>query len=84
MVENFCSFGTSWHYNVPYLNDKLPVIEKASYVGIDLEGYMIRNGKLILSKGIVIKADDLSTGYGVLATGDSYAYPEILEIETVR
>ena len=84
MEERFCSIGSTWENKIPHSVRQLPAEWAGDYLAVDLSSAMCPAGKLLRIPGILLKMPENTAGYGVLATGDSCAFPQILEITYAR
>lgn len=84
MHERFCSFGSTWENKKTSGSICIPISYTEDYVIIDLTDYMVENGQLQPRFGMLLKVPQEETGFCLLSTGDSCAYPIFLEIKCVR
>ena len=79
--SRFCSFGSNWNNKRsesislpdPTIND--------NYIDVDLMPILTdRSGWLIHNEGFILKSKKKNSGFSVIATGDNYLAPQILEI----
>lgn len=82
VASRFCSFGSTWDNKIPAVRDYTDSIVRDGYQTLDVTKFLIneRNGALIHSDGIVIKPKVKNHNFVAIATGDSFYYPQILEI----
>lgn len=81
--ERFCTFSCCWD-NKPLIDKekKLEVEGDNNYCHIDISGVFLdkRTGKICSSDGIIICPKEKGVKPIVIYTGDSCAYPQILEV----
>ena len=81
MEKRFCSFGSTWKEKVGYGKRQLSVCIEDGLCGIDLGPVLIgRTGALKNSYGLLLRGTEGTQGCLAIATGDSYAYPAVLEL----
>ena len=81
VLARFCSFGSTWDNKIGestlYANSE----NTDNYIDIDLTSILSdKHGRLLDSQGFILKSKQKDCGFSVISTGDSYFYPEILEI----
>lgn len=84
MHERFCSFASTWENKKSFGSIRIPISYTEDYVIADLTNYMVEKGQLQWRFGMLLKAPYEETGFCLLSTGDSCAYPIFLEIKCVR
>ena len=84
MEQRFCSFGSTWNNKTPYENKEISINETEEYLLLDITTSNIIDGWLFPTNGLLLKISDCSNSHLVISTGDSYAYPQIMEIRTNR
>lgn len=79
--ERFCSFGSNWENKISFLKDQQQTVLTDQFVNIDITS-IIRDKKGFFkpNEGIVIVATNENSGHSIIATGDNYFTPQILEI----
>lgn len=82
MEQPWCSFGSTWSNKVAYTDISLPVRENKDYIIVDVKEVMqdVLRYNEPRNPGLVIKKKN-GSGYSVVATGDNYYRPQILEIK---
>lgn len=78
----FCSFGSNWDNKIP---GETPVSDSSSqngYQSLDFTSLLIdgRTKTITKSEGLILKPKIKGSGFSVIATGDSYLAPQIMEI----
>ena len=78
----FCSFGSNWNNKIP---GEIPVSDSSSqngYQSVDFTSLLVdsRTKTITKSEGLIIKPKIKGAGFSVIATGDSYLAPQIMEI----
>ncbi len=78
----FCSFGSNWDNKIP---GETPVSDSSSqsgYQSLDFTSLLVdaRTKTITKSEGLILKPKIKGTGFSVIATGDSYLAPQIMEI----
>lgn len=78
----FCSFGSNWDNKIP---GETPVSDSASqsgYQSLDFTSLLVdgRTKTITKSEGLILKPKIKGSGFSVIATGDSYLAPQIMEI----
>lgn len=84
MEQRFCSFGSTWENKIPYGTERIPMVKTEEYLVLDLSSYVGRKGWMRYTYGMLLRAADGAAGYGAVATGDSCAFPVIMEIKYER
>ena len=81
-VGRFCSFGSTWNNKIYANNQISESLANNKYYIFDLSGVTISKDtkRYVNPQGIVIRPKYKRNGLAVLATGDSYCNPQILEI----
>ena len=77
----FCSFGSNWDNKISEtsLQNDLQTIDR--YVNLDISPFITnKQNRLVQSDGFILKSKIKNSGFSVIATGDSYYLPQILEI----
>lgn len=81
VAARFCSFGSTWENKITEastLNDS-QITDR--YIDLNLLPiFTDRQGRLLREEGFILKAKRKNAGFSVIATGDNYLYPQILEI----
>ena len=77
----FCSVGSNWLNKIPESGYVSQSVLKNTYHSIDLTDLLTDNfGNLSRSEGLILRTKTKDRGFTVIATGDSYYTPQILEI----
>lgn len=81
VTERFCSFGSTWNNkiaaDVPFATPKIT----DRYVDLDLTSVLASpRGRWLPGEGFILRARKKDAGFAVVATGDHYLTPQILEI----
>ena len=77
----FCSFGSNWGNKISSLGLISDSSVDSKYQSINLTGLVTdKFGNLTRSNGVIIRTKNKDSGFSVVATGDSYYAPQILEI----
>ena len=81
-VQRFCSFGSTWENRIAYAAKAAESSAMHSYQSIDLTNILSdsRNRSFSMPEGLVLKSKAKGGGYCIIATGDNYFTPQILEI----
>lgn len=77
----FCSFGSNWENKISEtsLQNDLRPIDR--YINLDMLPFITnKQNRLTQSDGFILKTQKKDSGFSVIATGDSYYLPQILEI----
>ena len=78
----FCSFGSNWDNKIP---GETPVSDSSSqsgYQSLDFTSLLVdaRTKTITKSEGLILKPKIKGSDFSVIATGDSYLAPQIMEI----
>ena len=78
----FCSFGSTWDNKIAGGASISDSSLKSGYQSLDLTSLLVdqRTKTISKSEGFILKSKIKGTGFSVIATGDSYLAPQILEI----
>lgn len=77
----FCSFGSTWNSKIAEAALLADSQITDHYIDIDLTSLLSdRHGRLLRGEGLILKAKKKGAGFSVIATGDSYLSPQILEV----
>lgn len=82
VASRFCSFGSNWDNKVAAANyisstsalDRYQCMDITSALASDGGGYLTQ------TNGMILRSTNKGSGFSVIATGDSYYAPQILEI----
>ena len=80
--SRFCSFGSKWENKVAIADKFADADIVSGYHSLDITP-LITEGKskgLTMSEGMILRTKIKNSGFTVIATGDSYYAPQILEI----
>lgn len=82
VTARFCSFGSNWDNKISdglLVSDSLTM---SGYQSLDITSLIVdQHARTILrTEGLVLKSKIKGIGFSVIATGDSYFAPQILEI----
>ena len=82
VTGRFCSFGSNWDNKVAggaSVSDSLTI---AGYQSLDITPLLVdfRTRTIASSEGLILKSKVKDSGFSVIATGDSYYAPQILEV----
>lgn len=84
--RRFCSFGSTWNKKVPHSEKKISSVNNGKYLTFDVTD-LFRNpiGQVIsYNEGLILrkpKNPNSINDFIAISTGDSYSYPQILEIK---
>lgn len=80
--KRFCSFGSNWEKRIGATNKRLKCDSTKEYLSVDLTDVFIDplEKRLIYNEGFIMKKSKEKENYVPISTGDSYSYPQILEI----
>lgn len=78
----FCSFGSTWDNKIPGETPVSDSSSKSGYQSLDFTSLLVdgRTKTITKSEGLILKPKIKGTGFSVIATGDSYLAPQIMEI----
>ena len=78
----FCSFGSNWDNKISGEAIISDSSSQSGYQSLDITSLLINEHikTITKSEGLIIKPKIKSTGFSVVATGDSYLAPQIIEI----
>jgi hypothetical protein len=81
VAARFCSFGSNWYNKISESSlSNYPLINE-HYIDVDLSPIITdRQHRLCRSDGFILKSKNRNSGFSVIATGDNYLSPQILEI----
>lgn len=81
MATRFCSFGSNWGNRKPYKEKFILSEIVPDYQKLDITNIIVQNQRLLTqSEGWILKSARKSSGFSAISTGDSFYYPQILEI----
>lgn len=77
----FCSFGSTWDNKIAAGSSPADSQTTDHYIDLNMTPILAdKNGRLTLGEGFILKAKKKDCGFAVIATGDNYFAPQILEI----
>ena len=78
----FCSFGSNWDNKIPGETPVSDSSSKSGYQSLDFTSLLVdgRTKTITKSEGLILKPKIKGSGFSVIATGDSYLAPQIMEI----
>lgn len=78
----FCSFGSNWNNKIPGETPVSDLSSQNGYQSLDFTSLLIdgRTKTITKSEGLILKPKVKGSGFSVIATGDSYLAPQIMEI----
>ena len=79
---HFCSFGSNWNNKIAGSTPITDSYCQSGYQSLDLTSLLIdqRTKTITHSEGLILKSKIKGAGFSVIATGDSYLAPQIVEI----
>ena len=81
LTARFCSFGSTWDNKIGETSSLTDSQTTEDYVDLDLLPILSdKHSRLSANEGFILKSKKKDSGFSAIATGDSYAYPQILEI----
>lgn len=81
VAARFCSFGSTWNSKIHGVYSFSTSKTTDNYIDIDLTPIFLDEcGKFVKNDGFILKSSHKNSGFSVISTGDSYYYPEILEV----
>lgn len=81
VAARFCSFGSKWDNKIAegVIFNESQITDH--YIDLNLLPVLAdKQGRLLRGEGFILKAKKKNSGFSVIATGDNYLYPQILEI----
>ena len=81
VAARFCSFGSKWDNKIAegVIFNESQITDH--YIDLNLLPVLAdKQGQLLRGEGFILKAKKKNSGFSVIATGDNYLYPQILEI----
>ena len=81
VAARFCSFGSKWDNKIAegVIFNESQITDH--YIDLNLLPILAdKHGRLLRGEGFILKAKKKNSGFSVIATGDNYLYPQILEI----
>ncbi len=80
--SRFCSFGSNWDNKIPAGRFIGTSISTNDYQNIDITSLIAETyfGTVFDLNGLILKSENKENVFSVLATGDSYFAPQILEV----
>ena len=81
VAARFCSFGSTWNNKKGATSSLVESLITENYIDLNLMPLLAnKSGRLVKEEGFILKAKKKDSGFAVIATGDSYFAPQILEI----
>lgn len=81
VAARFCSFGSMWDNKIAAVSSFANSQSSDHYINLDMLPILAdSHGRLTWSEGIILRAKKKDAGFAVIATGDNYITPQILEI----
>ena len=81
VAARFCSFGSTWDNKIAEESVFHEAQITDNYIDLDLMSVLTdKQGRLQYGEGFILKAKKKNSGFSVIATGDSYFFPQILEV----
>ena len=81
VAARFCSFGSTWNNKKGATSSLFESLITEDYIDLNLMPLLAnKSGRLVKEEGFILKAKKKDSGFAVIATGDSYFAPQILEI----
>ena len=81
VAARFCSFGSTWDNKIAEASTFNESQITDNYINLNLMPVLTdKQGSLQRGEGFILKAKRKNTGFSVIATGDNYLFPQILEV----
>ena len=81
VAARFCSFGSTWNNKIAEASSFNESQITDHYIDLNLMPMLTdKQGKLQRGEGFILKAKRKNSGFSVVATGDNYFLPQILEV----
>ena len=81
VTARFCSFGSTWDNKVAETSSLADSQIADNYIDLNLLSVLTdKQNRLSRGEGFILKAKTKNIGFAVIATGDNYFTPQILEI----
>lgn len=81
VAARFCSFGSTWNNKIAEASTIIDSQNTDRYIDLNLISvFSDKYGRFSRGEGFILKAKKNNSGFSVIATGDSYLTPQILEI----
>lgn len=81
VAARFCSFGSAWHNKIAETSPVFTPQISNRYLDLDLTSVLSdAHGRLFKGEGFILKPKKRDDGFSVIATGDNYFTPQILDI----
>ena len=81
VAARFCSFGSTWDNRIAEASAFNESQITDCYIDLNLMPMLAdKQGRLQRGEGFVLKAKKKISGFSVVATGDNYFFPQILEV----
>lgn len=77
----FCSFGSTWDNKIAEASTIADSQITDDYMDLNMMPILAdKHGRLVRGEGFILKAKKKDSGFAVIATGDNYFAPQILEM----
>lgn len=81
LTARFCSFGSTWDNKIRETSSIADSQTTDDYIDLNLLPILTdKHRRLSANEGLILKSKKKDSGFSVIATGDSSAYPQVLEI----
>ena len=81
VAARFCSFGSTWDNKIAEASAFNESQITDHYIDLNLMPVLTdKQGRLQRGEGFILKAKKKNSGFSVVATGDNYFFPQILEV----
>lgn len=81
VASRFCSFGSTWNNKIAGVSSFGDLEITDRYINMNLTSALIDTyGRIVRGDGFILRPNNKTAGFSVVATGDNYLTPQILEI----
>ena len=81
VATRFCSFGSTWDNKIAEASTINESQLTDHFIDLNLMPALTdKQGRLLRGEGFILKSKKKNSGFSVVATGDNYFFPQILEI----
>lgn len=82
VTARFCSFGSNWNNKIPDGAPMSDSLTMSGYQSFDITSLLVdpHTRTILKSEGLILKSKIKGSGFSVIATGDNYFAPQVLEI----
>lgn len=81
VAARFCSFGSNWNNKISESSAIIDSQNTDYYIDLNLISvFSDKHGRFSRGEGVILKEKKKNSGFSVIATGDNYFTPQILEI----